>query len=106
MIEVMAAQNLDAFRRKAVRIIDARPERQRLGRSPPQFTNGRSRIGNPEIGPDARGQKLAGNPAAIGCHGVSGNRRHALRPRRTGASRKRDRRGCKQAGRREQTGRR
>ncbi len=65
MIEVVAAQNLNAFGGHAVGVIDALPGLDRLRLAPAQIASGCGRVGNPEIGLHAGRQDLARHGAAV-----------------------------------------
>ena len=74
MIDVVASQHLDAFRRLAVRVIDALPALDRLRFSPTQFADRRRGEGNAEIGADAAFEDFAGYRTAVDRDGVFGDR--------------------------------
>ena len=59
MIEVVAAQNLNAFGRESVGVIDALPGLDRLRLTPAQIARGCGRVRNPEIGLHAGRKDLA-----------------------------------------------
>ena len=74
MIDVVAPEHLDAFRRLAVGVVDALPGRDRLWLAPAQVTHRRRREGDAEIGAHAAVEQLSRDRAAVDGDRVVGDR--------------------------------